>query len=229
MGGKRRKELSIFLGIIGAVLGYAVVFLLFELFAGRSTDPITTGLLVVTVFCPAGAIGGLLLGVTIGRSLRGEAGAESFKASSLKALAIVIGAIVVIGGGYVLYAVSTATPWLRPGGVALQFEVRLPAGAARPDERGVKAELQTSINTMPAEMAPNLFRQDGDRPVIVGQVDLAYRTNSRQIEVKIPGRMDRTYQIKITDKAPHTDALGAWQPHPDGSEIRYRAKWPGRD
>jgi hypothetical protein len=23
--------------------------------------------------------------------------------------------------------------------------------------------------------------------------------------------------------------LGRWEPHPDGSEIRYRAKWPGKE
>jgi len=223
-----KNALPIIGGIVGAVLGFVGMMLLLELVGfGNRADPIKSGLMALLVFCPAGAIGGLLLGVGIGRSLRGGAG--SFGGTSLKALAIVVALIVVIGGGYALYAYQTATPWLKPGGVALQFEVRLPAGAAMPPASGVKAELQTSVNTMPAEIKPDRFRRDGDQPVVVGQVDLAYRTNARQIEVKIPGRMDRTYQIRLKDTAPHQAALGAWERHPDGSEIRYRAKWPGEN
>lgn len=223
------KGLPVILGIIGAVLGFFGALLLLELVGfGNPADPIASGLIALFLSGPAGAIGGLLLGVRIGRSLRGDAGAGSFGGTSLKALAIVIGLIVAGGGGYALYALSTATPWLKPAGMVLQFEVRLPQGAAMP-ARDVKADLKTSVNTMPAEIKANLFRRDGERPVIAGQVDLAYRTGSRQIEVKIPGRMDRTYQINLPATPPHGAALGAWQPHPDGSEIRYRAKWPGME
>ena len=40
---------------------------------------------------------------------------------------------------------------------------------------------------------------------------------------------DHFERSHLTDKLPHMPALGPWQPHPDGSEIRYRAKWPGQD
>jgi len=49
------------------------------------------------------------------------------------------------------------------------------------------------------------------------------------LEVKINGQPDRLYRIGLSAKAPHTSESGPWQPQADGSEIRYRAKWPGRD
>jgi hypothetical protein len=145
-----KNTLPIIGGIVGAVLGFVGALLLLELVGfGNPADPITSGMMALLLFGPAGALGGLLLGVRIGRSLRGDAGAGSFGGTSLKALAIVVALIVVIGGGYALYAVTTATPWLKPHGMVLQFEVRLPQGAAMP-ARDVKADLQTSVNTMPA-------------------------------------------------------------------------------
>ncbi len=82
---------------------------------------------------------------------------------------------------------------------------------------------------MPGEPRFNQFRRDGDRAVITGDVDLAFRTSHRQLEVRIKGQPDRTFRIGLSDKAPHAPELGPWQPHADGSEIRYRAQWPGRD
>ena len=93
--------------------------------------------------------------------------------------------------------------------------------------RDVKIELQTDMNSMPGELKPVPFRRDGERPVIIGAVELAYRTANRHLAVKIAGQPDRVYRIGLTDKAPHTPELGPWQSHTDGSEIRYRAKWPG--
>jgi hypothetical protein len=39
--------------------------------------------------------------------------------------------------------------------------------------------------------------------------------------------MDRTYRVRLSARAPHSATLGRGEPHPDGSEFRYRAKWPG--
>jgi len=69
----------------------------------------------------------------------------------------------------------------------------------------------------------------GDRPVIAGDVELAFRTAHRQLEIKINSQPDRLYRIALSAKAPHASELGPWQPNIDGSEIRYRAKWPGQD
>ncbi len=50
-----------------------------------------------------------------------------------------------------------------------------------------------------------------------------------QLEVKIKGQPDRVFPIGLSGKAPHASQLGPWEKHADGSEIRYRALWPGRD
>jgi len=138
----------------------------------------------------------------------------------------------VAGTAYYVYAVTTATPWLNPNAATplLVFEVRLPAGTALPNSvRNIAIELQTDINRMPGEPRFNRFRSDGDRPVIAGDVELAFRTAHRQLEVKVNGQPDRLYSIGLSAMAPHASELGPWQPNIDGSEIRYRAKWPGQD
>lgn len=225
-----KNALPIVGGIIGALLGFVGGLWLHELLGlANKADPIMSGLIALVVFGPAGAIAGLLLGTKIGRSLRGEEGTGSFAGSSLKALGIVVAAIAIVGGAYYIYALTTATPWLNPNAAnpVLQFEVRLPAGAASPaSARDVKIELQTDLNRMPGE--PPQLRRDSERSVIAGEVELAYRTAKRQLEIKIAGQPDRLYRIGLDANAPHTSALGAWQPNADGSEIRYRAKWPGQ-
>lgn len=153
--------------------------------------------------------------------------------SSLKSLAVVVLLVLVSGAFYYVYAVSTATPWLNPNAAnpVLQFEIRLPHGVPMPAQaRDIAIELQTDQNTMPAELRPARFRSDGEQAVIAGEVELAFRTRKRALEVKIKGHKDRLYPIRLTDKAPHAPELGSWQTYPDDtSEIRYRAKWPGRD
>jgi hypothetical protein len=244
--GKRSRDLSILLGIVGAVLGYIGIIALAALLGlGNPADPITSGLTALFVVGPIGAIAGAFLGAKLGMHLRSAApGAESPAGTAqtrvsgagtptrnaLKALGIVVAVTAGAIGSYIFYDYQTTpTPWLRPNGTMLQFEVRLPAGSAMPPANGVKADLQTSANTMPAEMKPNLFRDESGRPVIVGQVDLAFRASWRQIEVRIPGRGESTYALKLGTSPSHQAALGAWEKHPHGSEIRYRVKAPGKD
>ena len=151
-------------------------------------------------------------------------------ASRRSLLSVVLVAVGV--GSYTFYAIQTATPWLNPNAAnpLLLFEVRLPAGTVLPaSTRDIKTELQTDLNNMPGELRADQFRRDGERPVIVGSVELAYRTAYRQVEVKIAGQPDRVYPLELLSaKAPHAAELGPWQPHKDGSEIRYRAQWPGQ-
>jgi hypothetical protein len=228
-----KNSLHIIGGITGAIVGFLATLLVFDLAGfGNPADPIQSGMLTLLVFAPAGAIAGLVVGTALGMRWRGRKDAGGLAANSLKAFGVVVVLCAAAGAAYYWYALATATPWLNPNAAnpLLQFEIRLPAGAALPaTARDVAIELQTDRNSMPGEPRPSQFRRDGDRAVIAGDVDLAFRTAIRQLEVKIKGQPDRVFRIGLSDKAPHAPELGPWQPHADGSEIRYRAQWPGRD
>ena len=227
-----KNSLQVAGGVVGAVVGFIATLLILELAGfGNRADPIMSGILALLVIAPLGAIAGLVLGTTLARRLRGGENNGGLLRNSLKALAVVVVLCVAAGTAYYVYAVTTATPWLNPNAATplLVFEVRLPAGAALPNSaRDITIELQTDLNTMPGELQPNQFRRDGDRPVIAGNVELAFRTAHRELGVKINGQPDRLYRIALSAKAPHASELGPWQPNIDGSEIRYRAKWPGQ-
>ncbi len=228
-----KNSLQVAGGVIGAVVGFIVTLLILELVGfGNRADPITSGILALLVLAPLGAIAGLVLGTTLARRLRGGENTGTLLRNGLKALAVVVAFCVATGTAYYVYAITTATPWLNPNAATplLVFEIRLPAGTALPNSaREIEIELQTDINRMPGESRFNQFRSDGGRPVIAGDVELAFRTAHRQLEVKINGQPDRLYRIALSAKAPHTSELGPWQPNIDGSEIRYRTKWPGQD
>jgi hypothetical protein len=220
-------------GVLGAAVGFAAVLLILVLTNfGNRADPITSGLLALFVLAPAGAIAGLVLGTKLAMRMRGGENTGGLVGNSLKAFGALIAVCAIAGTAYYAYAVSTATPWLNPNAAnpLLVFEVRLPAGSALPNSASeVAVELQTDINTMPGEPKFKLFRRDNDRAVITGDVELAFRTAHRQLEITIKGQPARVYRIGLTARAPHASQLGPWQPNADGSEIRYRAQWPGRE
>ena len=220
-------------GVAGAAVGFAATLLIVELVGfGNRADPIGSALLAVFVFAPVGAIAGLVLGTKLTMPMRGGENTGSLAGNSLRAFGALILLCAAAGTAYYIYAVTSATPWLNPNAATplLVFEVRLPAGTMLPGSpREIAIELQTDINRMPGEPRFNRFRSDGDKPVIAGDVELAFRTAYRQLEIKIKGQPDRLYPIALSAKAPHASQLGPWQPNADGSEIRYRAQWPGRD
>lgn len=225
-------------GVIGAVLGFLAGVLLCVLLSfDNRQDPITPALLALLVAGPAGVIAGAFGGTKLVTLLLAPraAGEDATRRSggvangALKAIGIFFGCVVVAGAGYYAYALVTATPWLKPGGTVLLFEIRFPEGTALPAANDIGFELQTDINTMPGKVRSDQFRTDGQRPVIVGQVDLAFRTPNRQLEVTMPGRVSSIYPIGLAAGAPHAGQFGRWEPHSNGSEFRYRAKWPGRD
>ena len=228
-----KNSLQVAGGVVGAVVGFIATLLILEFVGfGNRADPIASGLLALLVLAPLGSIVCLVLGTMVARRLRGGENTGGLLRNSLKALAVVVALCVATGAAYSIYAVTTATPWLNPNAPnpLLVFEVRLPAGSALPKSASDMAiELQTDINLMPGQPRFNQFRSDGGRPVIAGAVELAFRTAHRELEVKINSQPDRLYRIALSAKAPHTSEPGPWQPNIDGSEIRYRAKWPDRD
>ena len=227
-----KSSSRIAIGVVAAVAGYVATFVLLSLVDfGNRADPITSGLLGLFVYSPIGAIAGaVLVNWLMGRAGR-DAGDSSVARNSLKSLGVVVLLCVAGIGIYIAYAYATATPWLNRNGAnpLLVFEIRFPAGIAVPTSaQGITIELQTDLNRMPGEVTPAAFHRDGDQPVIAGEVELAFRTSHRQLAVDIQGQPSRTYPIDLSARAPHTPEFGTWRRLGDGSEIRYRAKWPGQ-
>ncbi|MDA9498879.1 hypothetical protein [Bradyrhizobium sp. CCBAU 11357] len=222
-------------GVAGAVAGYIAIFVLFSLLGvGNRADPIASGLLGLFVYSPMGAIAGAVLAnwlVTRSGKDTGQDVGIGVARNSLKSLGIVALLCTAGIGAYIAYAYATATPWLNRNGAnpLLLFEVRFPAGVTVPTSaQGITIELQTDLNTMPGEVRPAAFYRDGDKAVIAGEVELAFRTSYRRLAVNIQGQPSRIYPIDLTARAPHTPEFGTWRRLGDGSEIRYRAKWPGK-
>ncbi|WP_339038854.1 hypothetical protein WHZ78_13630 [Bradyrhizobium symbiodeficiens] len=227
-----KNSSRIAVGVAGAVAGYVATFMLFSLLDfGNRADPITSGLLGLFFYSPIGAIAGALLASRL--VTRSGEGADNggVARNSLKSLGVVALLCATAIGIYIAYAYATATPWLNPNASnpLLVFEVRFPAGVTVPTSpQGITIELQTDLNTMPGDVTPAGFYRDGDQPVIAGEVELAFRTSHRQLAVTIEGQPSRIYPIDLTARAPHTPEFGTWRRLADGSEIRYRAKWPGK-
>ena len=227
-----KNSSRIAVGVVGAVAGYVATFVLLSLFDfGNRADPITSGLLGLFVYSPIGAIAGaVLVNWLMGRSDKATSNG-SVARNSLKSLGVVALLCVAGIGIYIAYAYATATPWLNRNGAnpLLVFEVRFPVGVTVPTSaQGIAIELQTDLNTMPGEVTPAAFHRDGDQAVIAGEVELAFRTSHRQLAVTIQGQPSRIYPIDLSARAPHTPEFGTWRRVADGSEIRYRAKWPGK-
>jgi len=219
-------------GVAGAVAGYVATFVLFSFFDfGNRADPITSGLLGLFVYAPTGAVAGAVLASWLVTRSGKDAGNDGVARNTLKSLGVVGLLCIAAVGTYLAVAYMTATPWLNRNGAnpLLVFEVRFPAGVKVPaSAQGITIELQTDLNTMPGEVNPAGFYRDGDQAVIAGEVELAFRTSHRQLAVTIQGQPGRIYPIDLTARAPHTPEFGTWRRLNDGSEIRYRAKWPGK-
>lgn len=216
-------------GLIGAVVGFFLTLFLLETIGFRiQGDPIMTGFLGILIGGLGGAVG--VVAATKLAIMRSEgANAPGATAASLKNLALVAALVGVGGFGYFLYSYVTATPWLRPGGIVLQYEVQMPNGTSLAVAQTAEIDLQTGQNSMPFSYHRNKKVIDGDPPMITGVVDLAFRTSSRQLELKIPGQPVRVFPLKLAAEPKHSPNLGAWQKHPDGGEVRYRVRWPGQD
>jgi len=227
---KNSSRLAI--GVVAAVAGYITTFVLLSLVDfGNRADPITSGLLGLFVYSPMGAIAGAVLANWLMGSAGKHTSNGSIASNSLKSLGIVALLCITGIGLYIAYAYATATPWLNRNGATplLVFEVRFPAGVKVPTSaQGITIELQTDLNTMPGEVNPAAFYRDGDQGIIAGEVELAFRTSHRQLAVTIEGQPSRIYPIDLSARAPHTPEFGTWRRLADGSEIRYRAKWPGK-
>lgn len=223
-----KRALPVLCGIVGAIAGFIVTLIFAEVFVdfGSRNDPIMAGLIGLLT-AGAGGIAGTFAGAAAGRHLAGRDLAPG-EGKGWKVFLLVAALTVAGVAGYWVYSISTATPWLKPGNIVLQYEVKLPAGATAEMAKAAEIDLETGHNSMPFSYHRNQRVIDGNPPVITGTVDLAFRTANRQLELKIPGQPIRSFVLKIPAEPKHMPDLSAWQQHPDGGEARYRVVWPGK-
>ena len=69
---------------------------------------------------------------------------------------------------------------------------RLPA-----QMRDIRIELDTAKNTITGDLDPSETRKDGERTVLVGEVELYFRTSSRTLALQIPGEPDRIFKLPL--------------------------------
>ena len=189
-----------------------------------------------------GAVIGLILGVWIAfRVLGVRKGIGAVMAYGVLSLGSIIA-----GGAVVIWLMLFFDSTLNRGSAKPQalFEIRMSPGTKLAADRSdVEIELNTDQNSAYAYKSKEEYQyNDGNRPVISGGVDLAFRTSSRIIVLKRKGEPDLLFRLNLSGKPGHTDAFGPWQPidwladanaqqprkatAADQYEIRYRVRDP---
>ena len=95
----------------------------------------------------------------------------------------------------------------------LDFEIRLPPGATLPANAGaIRIELSTERNSMPGEIFPARTREEENRVVIAGSVELYYRSSWRLLALDMPaGEPSRIFRISLPARPGHMREHGPWQ------------------
>ena len=176
-----KNSLHIIGGVIGAVAGFLATLLALELVGfGNPADPITSALLTLLVFAPAGAIAGLVIGTWLGMRWRGAKNAGGLAVNSLKSFGVVAGARAPLRAARIT---GTRSPPPRPGSTRMPPPRFCSSRFASPRARHCRPPRKTSrSNCRPTRTAcrasrgSSQFRRDGDRAVIAGDVELAFRT-----------------------------------------------------
>jgi hypothetical protein len=228
-------------GAIGAGLGMAIAGMLAPVL-GISSFEGASGYFAVFIGGPIGGLLGLVLGAVLVLRKRGHHG---FGAITGRLGVVLAGVILVAAAGIGILYLSQDI--VNPNGVAPQlvFEIRLPAGAAPPTGNERPIQLETSKNRMPALMQREAMRDDGGRPVLVGLVELYYRTSRRLLTMTMPDKTDVLFDIKLPSVPKHSPEFSPWQraeyigepgqsqprraTAADNYEIRYRADWAGEN
>jgi hypothetical protein len=230
-------------GLLGAVVGWIVAAAITLGVGGHYGLTDFEGARAMTAIFgigPMGGVVGLIIGTWLGLRLR--KGSAVGGSAVLVRLPLVLTAIMgLVGITYVvLYQMS---PILSPDGAAprLAFEIRLPPNSAPP--AGAEIQLITEKNTMPAVLDASAARQDGDRPVLVGEVELYYRSSFRLLELKATGLPEHLFVLHLGARPGHDKDFRDWQqvsnvgngtnqPRQatanDAYHIRYRVVWPDK-
>jgi hypothetical protein len=228
-------------GIVGGVVGWVgIAAAVMALAAAAGMHDRDGGLAMSAFFFvgPFGGIAGLVTAVWLMLRRRKETAAAPLGRHTLVALGAVVMIAAAVAAGFWLNRPYVTTSGLPP---ELRFELRLPRDAKPPAlvtrsealARRSPIELVTSQNTMSAEI--ERVRMEDGHPVLVGRVEMHYRTRDRAIVFKLPAG-EVAFDVKLAASPDATADFGAWAPPSkrsttaagEGYALRYRVETDGR-
>ena len=227
-------------GVVGTVVGWLAAALLAVAIGSALGVSDREGALAMSAFFAIGPIGGLtglVLAVWFVMRRRRRKGLTATASHLGAAVAGVVVAAVLVAGGFWLTRPFTNGNGLPP---ELVFEILMPAGAKPPElvsradalARRSPIELQTSENVMSAQISS--VRMEGDRPIVTGRVEMAFRARSRLLVFRQPGGAV-VFDIDLPRSPGHEAEFTPWQASTvlqngvrlEGFHIRYRSALPG--
>ena len=201
-------------GIAGLLIGYFAAAFLSSIvmgWYGVSDFEGGRGMAAAFGFGPLGGLLGLAGGIWLG--LR-RGGAQPIGKALGRAGIALLAIVALAAGGLALYYYSIPHRLeYDQAGASLEFELRAPAGFALPDDPyKIEVTLDTDLNQQPASWLDPARRQEGDRQVLSGTVELYYRTSSRLLVFRFPDGRDRIFRLGLAAKPDPEDGWSDWRP-----------------
>jgi MFS family permease len=203
--------LAFIAGVAGAAAGYVLAAALGAVLAPMLGIPSFEGAAAYFAGFLVGPIGGLL-GLVLGLWLvfRYKGGYRGFSAIAGRSAIVIAGiALLVVVG----IQIRLATVENFPGGrnPQMDFEIRLPASAAIPNRQALDFEMQAGSQRSGGLLRDEWLRHDGERPVLVGFVQLFTRTSQRMLVVSRPGEPKLIFQIRLSATPTVSERYGEWR------------------
>jgi hypothetical protein len=219
-----KNSLPIAGGVSGAVAGFVATALILGLVDfGNPTDPIASSLLVLFVFAPAGAIAGLLLSTKL--AMRWWENAGGFGSNSFKALI----ALIVFCAAAARFTTSLRSRLPHPGSTRMPPIRFLSLRFVCLRQRRCQAQPATSPSNCRPISTPCRANQASTGSATTATGRSSRGKSSSPFAPRIGSWRLRSRASPVAFTQLDYSELGPWQPRGDGSEIRYRAKWPGQD
>lgn len=94
---------------------------------------------------------------------------------------------------------------------AVEFEIRMPHGLARHTSKSeVQVELRTDRNQTVARLRDQWGQLDDGRPVLRGEVPIAFKTTQRLVALNLPGQPTRLFKLRLAASPSHSDTFSPW-------------------
>jgi hypothetical protein len=199
-------------GIVGLLVGYFAAAFRSGIamgWFGVSDFEGGRGMAAAFGFGPLGGLLGLVGGIWLGLRHGAQPIGKALARAGIALLAIV--ALAAAGLAAYYFAIPHRLEYDQAG-ASLEFELRVPADFALPDDPDqIEVTLDTDLNQQPAIWLDPALRQEDDRQVLSGTVELYYRTSSRLLVFGFPDGRDRIFRLGLAAKPDPADGWSDWR------------------